>query len=94
MSLNDRFESVTDEFLKFDRTKAPRSGRPDLHAFLMLDEMMPGKRDLISASEHDEFYLDIDCDAFAELATDDQIRDLHRCGIRYDEELDSLCMFT
>ncbi|AMM23150.1 hypothetical protein [Variovorax sp. PAMC 28711] len=94
MNLHDRFEQYEDEFLKFDRIDNPKSKRPDLHAFLMLDEIQPGERDLISASEHDEFYLDIDCDAFAEKATDEQIRDLQRCGIRYDSELDSLCMFA
>lgn len=94
MDLHDRFEQFKDEFLKFDRIDNPRSKRPDLHAFLMLDEIQPGDRELISASEHDEFFLDIDCDAFAEQATDDQIRDLRRCGVRYDSELDLLCMYA
>lgn len=94
MDLNDRFEQFEDEFLKFERIENPRSKRPDLHAFLMLDEIQPGDRDLISCSEHDEFFLDIDPEAFAEKVTDDQIRDLARCGIRYDSSLDSLCMFA
>ena len=94
MNLHDRFEQFDGEYLKFDRIENPRSKRPDLHAFLLLDEIQPGDRDLISASEHDEFYLNIDCDAFAAVATDEQIRDLNRCGVRYDGDLDSLCMFA
>lgn len=94
MDLHDRFEQFEAEFLKFDRIENPRTNRPDLHAFLMLDEIQPGKRDLISAAEHDEFYLSIEIDDFAEVVTDEQIRDLHRCGVRYDSECDCLCMFA
>jgi hypothetical protein len=49
---------------------------------------------MISASEHDEFYLSVDCEALAKVATPEIIRDLTRCGVRYDEDLDSLCMFS
>ena len=94
MDLHDRFEQFEDEYIKFDRIEQPRSKRPDLHAFLLLDEILPGTRDLISCSEHDEFFLDIDCDAFAAVVTDDQIRDLVRCGVRHSDDLDSLCMFA
>lgn len=94
MNLNERFEQFSDEYIQFDRVEVKRSNRPDLHAFLLLDEIQPGDSDLISASEHDEFYLDIDCDKFAEVATDEQIKELTRCGIRYDDDTDSLCMFA
>lgn len=94
MDLHDRFEQFEDEYGKFDRIENPRSKRPDLHAFLLLDEIQPGTRDLISASEHDEFYLDIDCEAFAAVATDDQIKELVRCGIMHSDDLDSLSMYA
>lgn len=94
MTLHDRFEQFNDEFLKFDRVQAPRSARRDLHAFLVLEEIMPGKRPMIAASEHDEFYLDINCDEFNAKATDDQIMELLRCGVRHDQGFDSLCMFA
>lgn len=78
----------------FESIESPRTKRPDLHAFLVLDELQPGKRDIISAAEHDEFWLDIDCEKLAEVITEDQVRDLVRCGIRYDDENESLCMFA
>lgn len=94
MNLAERFDQFEREFLKFDRVEVKRSQRPDLHAFLLLDEIQPGDSDLIGASEHDEFYFSIDCDSFAKVVTDAQLLDLYRCGVRYDKQLDSLCMFA
>ncbi len=94
MELHQRFEQFEDEFLKFDRVKVKRSKRRDLHAFMLLDEILPGVRPLIAASEHDEFYLDINCDKFEEIVTDEQIKELHRCGVRHDDGYDCLCMFA
>jgi hypothetical protein len=94
MDLHDRFEQFEAEFLKFERIEKPLSPRRDIHAFLLLDQIVPGKRPIISAAEHDEYYLDIECDEFAGKVTDDQIRDLYRCGIRYDPSNDCLCVFA
>lgn len=94
MDLNETFESYDDEYLKFDRVENKLSQRPDLHAFLLLDSIMPGNRDMVCASEHDEFFLDIDCSEFSRRATAEQIRELVRCGVRYDASLDSLAMFA
>lgn len=60
----------------------------------MLDELVPGTSDIVSASNHDEFFLDIDCDALNRAASDAQIRDLVRCGVRYSSEYRCLCMFV
>lgn len=86
------FDEFEDEFLKFDRVKEKFSQRADLHAFILLDKLVPGDRDMVSAAEHDEFYLSIDPEELAKVATKDQLRDLHRCGIRNDG--DGLCMFA
>lgn len=94
MSLHDRFEAVNDEYLKFERVENKRSNRPDLHAFLLLDELQPNTRDMVSASEHDEIWLDIDCEKLLETITDAQILELVRCGVLYYEDSDSLGMFT
>jgi hypothetical protein len=88
------FEKFDDEYLKFERIENPRSKRPDLHAFLLLDELVPGTTDMVSAAEHDEFFLEVDPEELAKVATEDHIRDLHRCGVRYDESVNSLCMFA
>lgn len=94
ISLHDRFEAVSDEYIKFENITQPRHRRPDICAFLMLDELVPGTSDIVSASEHDEFFLDIDCDALNRAASDAQILDLVRCGVRYSSEYHCLCMFA
>jgi len=80
------------EFLEFERIEAPRHRRPDMCAFLMLDEIQPGDRDMVSDARHDEVYLDFDVDAAADKLTPEILRDLSRCGVRYDEG--SFCMFV
>lgn len=94
--MNEFFDSeeCSDEFLKFDRVENKRSSRPDIHAFILLNEMFPGTRDMISAAEHDAIYLDIDVEKFKEKATDEQIIELTRCGVIYDSETDSLQMLV
>lgn len=94
MDIHERFEAVNDDYLKFDRIESKRSQRPDLHAFLLLDDLFPNAgRDMVSAAEHDEFYLEPDGEKLAAL-TDDHILELVRCGVRHDEEYDCLAMFA
>lgn len=88
------FEAASVEFLKFERVANKKSSRPDLHAFILLNELVPGSRDIVSAAEHDEIYLEISPDELAKVATEQDIIDLHRCGVRYSSELDGLCMFA
>ena len=94
MDLGETFYKFDDDYLKFDKVRTKFSNRPDLCAFILLEKMIPGNSDIISASEHDEFYLDIDCAELANIATEDDIHDLVCCGVRYDAELDSLAMFS
>jgi hypothetical protein len=96
MDLKACFEALddSDEYLEFSRIIKPRSNRPDLHAFLLLDRLAPGNKDLISAAEHDVFFLDVDMEVLAANATEDDIRDLIRCGVRYDTDYDCLTMFA
>jgi len=89
------FEKCSDEFLKFDRVENKLSTRRDLHAFLILDALMPGGRTIISAAEHDVFFLDIEVEELSKTSiTEEQVRDLHRCGVRYDTEFDCLAMYS
>ena len=94
-SLHDRFDAVSfHEYIKFERVENRRSNRPDLHAFLLLDELCPSNRDrdMVCAAEHDEIWLDVDVNSF--VLTDDQIIELTRCGVRYDPECECLVMFA
>ena len=93
MEIHDRFEAVTDDYLKFDRVENKLSTRSDIHAFILLNEIFPGTRDMVCASGHDNIWLDVgseDCDKL----TDDQVLELVRCGVMFDEESGSLSMFT
>lgn len=82
----------TRDFLSFDKVESPRSRRPDLHAFLLLDSLVPGVGDLVSDAEHDEIYLGIQPGDLAAVVTEAQILELVRCGVRYGEY--GLCMFV
>lgn len=93
IDLEQAFDQAADEYIKFERIEKPRHRRPDICAFLLLDELVPGEpRDMVAAAEHDEIWLDVDCDALAEVATQEHIVELSRCGVRYDPEMDSLAM--
>lgn len=92
--LHDFYETHSDEFLKFERVKEKLNQRPDLHAFLLLDSLVPSpNRDMVSGAEHDEIYLDVDPEDLMAVATEEQLIDLHRCGVRCDEDY-GLCMFA
>ena len=79
-------EKHDEEFLKFDRVSVKKSGRADLHAFIILDELIPGRTgDMVCSAEHDEIWLDIDADELADKATEGQVVDLIRCGVRLDD---------
>ena len=87
-------EDEPEEFLNFPAVEHKLSQRPDLHAFLLLDQLVPGTTDIISGAEHDQFYLSVDPEDLAPLITSEQATDLIRCGVIYDEETDSLFMFS
>lgn len=92
MDINERFEVADDEYLKFERIENKRTQRPDLHAFLLLDEMFPGTTDMVTCAEHDEFWLEPE--GRLNLLSDEQILELVRCGVRYDALCDCLAMST
>jgi len=88
------FEKHSDEYIRFERIEAPRHPRPDLCAFLMLHDLAPKNSDMVCAAEHDEIWLGVDIEVFAAVVTDDIVRDLVRCGVRYDSDTESLAMFA
>lgn len=59
--------------------------RQDLNAFLLLERLLPGEGDMISAAEHDEFFLDVDLEELAKVATEEDVKTLIRCGVCLDE---------
>lgn len=80
-----------DEFLKDERIKPERRlhRRPDINAFLLLDKLAGelhegADRDIICSASHDEFSLHLDPKDVCKHATEEDIRDLIRCGVRID----------
>lgn len=89
------FKLAEDDFLEFEKVENPPSGRPDLCAFLLLDRLVPGDRDVISDAEHDHVWLGgIDAKKFKKAATQEDVVYLRRCGVGWDREAGMLCMFT
>ena len=82
------------EFLKFDRVQNKLSKRPDLHAFLLLDSLVAGDSDIVAAAEHDEIFIETCAEKLAAVATEEQIIELIRCGVRLNTSYDSLVMFV
>jgi hypothetical protein len=88
------FEKHDNEFLKSELIASPRSKRPDLNAFLLLDELVPTEIghykghgfDMVAGAEHDEIFLEPSVDKLAAVITEDQVIELIRCGIRMDAD--------
>lgn len=89
--LLDKYDS---DHLKFDRVENKLHHRADICAFLLLDKLLPSKRRMVSASDHDIIFLDADLEELARVATENDILMLIRCGVHYDSETDSLAMFV
>ncbi len=95
INLAEAFEKFEDEYIAFEKVKDPIYPRPDICAFLMLDKLVPAKnRDMVCSASHDEIWLDVDCEELAKVATEQDIETLVRCGIRYSDDEESLCMFV
>lgn len=96
INLQETFDKFEYNFSEFDKVVEKYSNRPDLHAFILLDKLVPSDNniDIIGHAELDYICLDIDLEKLAEVATEDDILTLRRCGVRYDEYYDSLMIFV
>ena len=88
LDLGKVFEKYDNEFLKFNRIIEPRHPRPDICAFLILSDLMISYKDrnIVYGAEHDVIWLAADPAEIAANATEEQIRDLIRCGVFYSDE--------
>lgn len=95
IDLDEIFRKHSGDYLRFERVEAKLHPRPDLCAFLLLDKLVPNDGcDIVCVAEDDEVFLDADCEKLAEVATEDDILTLMRCGVRYDSDNDSLAMIV
>jgi hypothetical protein len=103
MTLEERFELfIYNEYLHFERIENPAHPVRDICAFLMLNDLAPsiiahgpnaGRPDnIVACAEHDEIWLNTDIELLEQVVTDEQIRDLVRCGVSYDSGVESLRM--
>lgn len=94
MSLKAVFKELQDEYLKFERIENPLHHRADICGFMKLHQLVPGTMDMVAAAEHVEIFLDVSPEALERVATVDDLVYLHRCGVRWNSDADSLAMFV
>lgn len=94
MGLHELFEKHEKEYLKFKSIKNPRHPVPDMCAFLLLCELDPQgtQHYIIGCAEHDEVWLSANPEVIERAATEDQIIELLRCGVLWDEGVESFRM--
>jgi hypothetical protein len=73
--------------------KNKHSQRPDLNALMLLDELFPGSKDIIAYASHHQITLSMRPKDLAKVATEDQVIELIRCGLRIDDDADNLVMW-
>ena len=71
--------------LRFDPIKSKRSRRADIHAFLLLDELVPGNDNMVLNAEHDKIWLEVELSELAKVVTKEQIVELVHCGVMFDD---------
>ena len=95
VNLPEVFEKYDDEYRKFERVENKLHPKREICAFLLLDRLLPTTDSgMVCAAETDELFLAADCKKLAEVATDNDILTLIRCGVHYDSRTDSLAMFV
>jgi|SRR3970282_1271855 len=101
LNLEELYEKYVDEEShEFGRVENKLSARADIHAFLLLDKLVPLDtskphcRNIVAAAKHDEIYLSTDCEELAEVITEEQFLELVRCGVMYDSDTESLSIFV
>lgn len=98
MTVEELKELMNDngEFRYFERVTPKVSQRRDVHAFLLLDEIVPdpsgGK--MVECSDHDQIWLAPELEELAAAATKEQVVELLRCGVFVDRDVDSLSMYV
>ena len=92
-NLETTFEKYADDYSQFEKIEKPLHRKRDIAAFLLLDELVPNEDyPIICGATHDVVWLDTNIEKLAEVATEEDILYLSRCGVRLGENW--LEMFT
>lgn len=83
--MHDLFAAHEDEARHYDRIAVKLSDRPDIHGMLMLNWLDPQTGDIISAADHDQVWFAAKPEVVARNITEDQVKDLLRCGIYFED---------
>lgn len=96
MNLSKFWEENDDHSHRFEEIPASRrfSNRPDLHAFNLLDRLVPGTTEMIRWSRSDEVFLGVDITDLTKVATEEDLLDLIRCGMCFNNYQQCLYFFT
>ena len=85
-ALFEKYEDQYDKFFLIPENKR-HSTRRDLHAFILLDRLSPTKdTSIISGIRDVDVIISVDTSLLAEVATEDHIIDLIRCGVSFDAD--------
>lgn len=90
--LKELFQDRDSESHHFERVEKKTSGRADLHAFELIDRLVPENRDLVCHAEHDQIWLGVGLEDLAAVINKEQVLELIRCGVWIDT--DCLSMFV
>jgi len=90
----DDEEHDNEEHGEFERVENPLHPRRDVCALLLLERLAPVKYKAIGGAYHDEIYFAADPENVAEVATEEELLTLIRCGVLYDEDSGSFKMFV
>lgn len=98
INLKEAFEKVAAmpvEYRHFGKIDNRLHDRPDICGLLYLDRLLPNPGfEIIAVAEYEQIWLDTDIKELAEVATEEDILYLDRCGIVYDGDTKSLTMFV
>lgn len=93
--LKAAFEKFADQSFEFHLIKNPLYNSPDICALVLLHKLAPScSRNMIAGAEHDVIYFSVDIEKLAQVASEEDIIYLRRCGVMFDEKTDSLAMFV
>lgn len=90
----EELEALFEKHSDTEYLKRKGDGPNDLAAFIRIQNLVGGDKDIIAAAEHDEYWLSTDPTELAEAASEEDVIFLIRCGVRYDEDTESFAFFA